>query len=205
MSTSTGLGRLALDRAAQDLLFREARTVTAFTTEPVDDDHIRAVYDLIRYAPTALNAQPLRILLVRTRDARYRLLRHVHQARRREVASAPLVAVLAADTEFHEHLPVLLPDRPQVRNWFVGRDAYRAEQARFHATIQLGYFIVGVRAAGLAAGPTAGFETAGVDAEFFRDGRWRSLLLVSIGHAAPDATTADRQPRLPYDDVVRTV
>ncbi len=58
---------LALDRAAQDLLFRAARTANTFTDEPVTDAQFRAVHDLVRYGPTGLNAQPLRVLLLRSR------------------------------------------------------------------------------------------------------------------------------------------
>ena len=38
------------------------------------------------------------------------------------------------------------------------------------AWLQTAYFILGVRAAGLAAGPMGGFDRAGVDGEFFADG-----------------------------------
>ena len=38
-----------------------------------------------------------------------------------------------------------------------------------------------------------GFDRAGVDGEFFADGRWRSLLVVNVGAAMPTATaTASR-------------
>jgi nitroreductase len=67
--------RLALDTAAQNLLFREARTANTFTDEPVTDEQIRAIYDLIKYAPTSMNQQPLRVVLVRSREARERLPR----------------------------------------------------------------------------------------------------------------------------------
>jgi nitroreductase len=117
--------------------------------------------------------------------------------------TAPLVALLAADTEFHEHLPRLVPFRPEAKDRFA-EPVLREHVARFNATIQAGYFLLGVRAAGLGAGPMGGFDPAGVDAEFFPDGRLRSLLVVNIGHPGPDAWT-DRLPRLEHDDVVRTV
>src|SRR4051812_25241964 len=100
---------LVLDPAAQHLLFRAARTANAFTDEPVSDDQLRAVHDLVRYAPTAFNSQPLRVVLVRSADARARLLPHLSEANRAKTGAAPLVAILAADTEFHEHLPHLFP------------------------------------------------------------------------------------------------
>jgi 3-hydroxypropanoate dehydrogenase len=82
--------------------------------------------------------------------------------------------------------------------------AGRHAQARFNAALQIGYLIIGIRAAGLSAGPMAGFDPAGLDAEFFPDGRLRSLLIVTIGHPGPHAR-GDRQPRLAYDDVIHTI
>ncbi|MFI5837471.1 hypothetical protein ACIA5A_27715 [Micromonospora sp. NPDC051300] len=64
--------------------------------------------------------------------------------------------------------------------------------------------MVGVRAAGLAAGPMAGFDTAAVEREFFPDGRHRVLLLMNIGRPAPE-TGRERLPRLAYDEVVTTL
>lgn len=57
---------LQLDTAAQNLLFLDARTANAFTDEPVTDEQVQAVYDLVKYAPTAYNQQPLRVVLVRS-------------------------------------------------------------------------------------------------------------------------------------------
>ncbi|WP_369796459.1 hypothetical protein [Cellulomonas sp. A375-1] len=41
-----------------DLLFREARTIGAFTDQPVSDDELAAVYDLLKWGPTAMNTSP---------------------------------------------------------------------------------------------------------------------------------------------------
>ena len=197
---------LALDSAAQDLLFRSARTANTFTAEPVTDDQLRAVHDLAKYGPTAFNAQPLRIVALRTAAARARLLPHLSSGNRAKTAAAPLVVILAADTEFHDHLPRVFPHRPTVRDYFSGSGnaGTRETQARFNAAIQIGYVIVAVRAAGLAAGPMAGFDPTGLDAEFFPDGRLRSLLVVTIGHPGPDAWD-ERLPRLGADDVLHTL
>ncbi|WP_088964770.1 malonic semialdehyde reductase [Micromonospora purpureochromogenes] len=194
---------LALDRNAQDLLFRAARTANTFTAEPVTDDQVAAIHDLVRYGPTALNGQPLRVLLVRSAPARARLLPYVSAGNRAKTAAAPLVAVLAADVDFHRRLPELFPHRPEAKDWLADR-AERVAQARFNATLQAGYFLLGVRAAGLAAGPMAGFDAAGVRREFFPDGRHEVLLLVNIGRPGPDAWQ-DRLPRLAAEEVIETV
>ncbi|MGC4770814.1 malonic semialdehyde reductase [Micromonospora sp. DT44] len=203
MSTPVTADPLVLDRAAQDLLFRTARTANTFTDEPVTDAQVAAIHDLIRYGPTAYNGQPLRVLLLRSPQARARLLPYVSSSNRAKTASAPLAAVLAADVDFHERLPELYPHRPQAREWLGDRTA-RAEQARFSAILQIGYLLVGIRAAGLAAGPMAGFDAAGVTREFFPDGRHEALLLLNVGHPGPDAW-GDRLPRLDTDEVVRAL
>ncbi|MGW4152460.1 malonic semialdehyde reductase [Micromonospora chersina] len=195
---------LALDRAAQDLLFRAARTANAFTDEPVDEEQVQAIHDLVRHGPTAMNAQPLRVLLLRSAAARARLLPYLSSGNRDKTASAPLTAVLAADVDWHDRLPELFPHRPGARDWFTGDPAGREAQARFNAALQIGYLLVGVRAAGLAAGPMAGFDAAGVEREFFPDGRHRVLLLMNIGRPAPDAWR-ERLPRLDYAEVVDTL
>ncbi|MFG3599931.1 malonic semialdehyde reductase [Micromonospora chersina] len=195
---------LALDRAAQDLLFRAARTANAFTDEPVDEEQVRAIHDMVRNGPTAMNAQPLRVLLLRSAPARARLLPYLSSGNRDKTASAPLTAVLAADVDWHDRLPELFPHRPGARDWFTGDPAGREAQARFNAALQIGYLLVGVRAAGLAAGPMAGFDAAGVEREFFPDGRHRVLLLMNIGRPAPDAWR-ERLPRLDYAEVVGTL
>ncbi|MEA2462097.1 MAG: 3-hydroxypropanoate dehydrogenase [Actinomycetota bacterium] len=206
MTAPPAEGVLALDRAAQDLLFRAARTANTFTAEPVTGEQIRAIHDLVKYGPTAFNAQPLRVVLLRSAGARQRLLPHLSPANRNKTAAAPLAVILAADTAFHEHLPRVFPHRPEARQWFdgPGNAETREAQARFNAALQIGYFIVGVRAAGLAAGPMAGFDPAGVDAEFFPDGRLLSLLVVNLGQPGPEAWH-DRLPRLTTADVLHTL
>ncbi|MCZ7375939.1 malonic semialdehyde reductase [Micromonospora sp. WMMC250] len=202
MTAPTEQDLLALDRAAQDLLFREARTAETFTDEPVTDAQVAAIHDLIRHGPTAYNGQPLRVLLLRSPVSRARLLPYLSSGNRAKTASAPLTAILAADVDFHQRLPELYPHRPQARDWLADRAA-RVEQARFNATLQIGYLIVGVRAAGLAAGPMAGFDSGGVQREFFPDGRHEVLLLLNVGRPGPGSGRA-RLPRLDTGEVIRT-
>jgi 3-hydroxypropanoate dehydrogenase len=192
----------ALSADAQDLLFREARTANSFTDTPVTDEQVAAIYDLVKYGPTAMNAQPLRLLLVRE-EGRDRLLKHMTDGNRDKTASAPLVAVLAADVDFHENLERTFPHFPGAKDAFGDADA-REGQARFNAALQAGYFLIGVRAAGLAAGPMGGFDARGIDEEFFSGTRWRSFMVVNIGHPGENAWF-DRLPRLELDEVVRTV
>jgi 3-hydroxypropanoate dehydrogenase len=203
MSCDTA-GALALSADAQRLLFHEARTANAFTGEPVSDAEIQAIYDLVKWAPTAANTQPLRLLVVRSAEAKARLLPLMAEGNRDKTASAPVTVILAADTRFFEHWDRLLPFRPGGGSALADAPERAEAMARFNATLQAGYFLLGVRAAGLAAGPMAGFDNAGVDAEFLPGGTLRSLLVVNVGHPADDAWF-ERLPRLAHDEVVSVV
>ncbi|MFJ3789299.1 malonic semialdehyde reductase [Kitasatospora sp. NPDC090091] len=195
---------LVLDTAAQDLLFREARTANTFSDEPVTEEQIQAVYDLVKYGPTAFNAQPMRVVLVRSAEARERLVEHMMDGNKAKTLSAPLVAILAVDNEFHEELPTQLPHFPQAKDLFFTERPVRESTANLNGALQAGYFIVGIRAAGLAAGPMTGFNAAGINKEFFADGEHSVLAVVNIGKPGEDAWFP-RSPRLAYDEVVTTV
>ncbi|MEV8036530.1 malonic semialdehyde reductase [Streptomyces sp. NPDC002742] len=194
---------LVLDPTAQDLLFREARTANTFTDEPVTDEQVQAIYDLVKYGPTAFNQSPLRITLVRSPEARERLVGHLAEGNRAKTAAAPLVAILAADNEFHEELPTLLPHFPAAKDLFFSERPVREGAAAMNAALQAAYFIIGVRAAGLAAGPMTGADLAGIQKEFLDDDH-TPLMIVNIGKPGEDAWFP-RGPRLDADQVITTV
>ncbi|MFF3614415.1 malonic semialdehyde reductase [Streptomyces sp. NPDC002580] len=193
---------LVLDPAAQDLLFREARTANTFTDEPVTDEQVQAIYDLVKYGPTSMNQSPLRITLVRSAEARERLVQHLGDGNKKKTAAAPLVAILSADNEFHDELPQLFPHFPAAKGFF-GERSVRESSAALNATLQAAYFIIGVRAAGLAAGPMTGLDFEGVRKEFLDDDH-TPLMVVNIGKPGEDAWFP-RSPRLEADQVITTV
>ncbi|WP_326952957.1 MULTISPECIES: malonic semialdehyde reductase [unclassified Amycolatopsis] len=194
---------LELPADVQNLLFREARTANSFSSEPVTDEQVRAIYDLVKWAPTSKNTQPLRVLVLRTAEARARLLPHMAPGNRGKTEAAPLTVVLAADVDFHENLPQVFPHAPGAKDSFSDEDG-RVEFAKLNSLLQVGYFIIGVRAAGLAAGPMTGFDAAGVDKEFFDGKPLRSLVVVNVGKPGENPWF-DRLPRLDFDQVVETL
>lgn len=192
-----------LSDAAIDVLFREARTANTFTEEVVSADRVREVFEVVKFGPTAMNNQPMRLLLVEQGAGRDRLVAHLGGNNAAKTATAPMVAVIAADTDFHDRLDRHFPIVEGARDMFLD-DAARTQQAVYNTALQTGYFIMGLRAAGLAAGPMAGFDRAGIDAEFFGDSAWKSQLVINIGHPGVDAWF-DRLPRISADDAIRTV
>ncbi len=185
-----------------DTLFREARSANTFTDEPVSVDQVREVFELVKFGPTMMNIQPLRLLLVEPGEGRERLVPLMSEGNRAKTAAAPLVAVIAADVDFHTLMPAHFPHKPDAGDMFAADADSRAQIARYNTALQTGYFIVGIRTAGLAAGPMGGFDATGIDAEFFEGTNWRTQLVINIGHPGENAWF-DRLPRIAADGAVR--
>src|SRR5690606_27097995 len=130
-----------------------ARTVKVFADVPVTDEQVHAAYELAKWGPTALNTSPLRYLVVRSPEARERLVSHLAEGNRAGVLAAPLTLVLAADTEFHTLLPRLAPHAAAIADGLAGQPETREAMARMNATLQAGYLLTALRATGLHVGP----------------------------------------------------
>ncbi|MFI1995013.1 malonic semialdehyde reductase [Actinoplanes sp. NPDC020271] len=195
MDTLSEAGLTELPAEGRNLLFTDARTASFFAPTPVTDEELSEIWDLAKWPPTQANTQPLRVLYVRTAEGKERLVKHLAEGNRPKSQSAPVVAVLALDTQFHEHVPQVFPHNPGLKNVFEENPDKRIADGTFSAALQAGYFIIAARAVGLYAGPMTGFDKAGVDAEFFPDGRFKSLAVVNLGHPGENAYR-DRLPRL---------
>ena len=193
--------RTPLDAQALSTLFLDARTANSFADTPVTDEQLTAIWDLAKWAPTGANCQPLRVTYVRTPDGKERLVKHMAEGNRAKTLSAPVTAVLAFDPDYHETLPVLFPHAPAMKDRFGNDPVLRDANGRLNAALQIGYFVLAVRAAGLVAGPMSGFDAAGMDAEFFPAGDRRSLVVVNIGHPGENPWFG-RLPRLEHDAVI---
>lgn len=190
-----------LDEPALATLFTEARTANTFSSTPVTDEELHTIWDLAKWPPTAANTQPLRVVYVRTAEGKKRLLAHMNEGNVAKTESAPVTAILAVDTEFQQHIPIVLPFKPELRDVFDSNAEAHDAITSFNGPLQAGYFLLAARAVGLATGPMAGFGKEALDADFFPDGTWKSILVVNIGHPGENPWF-DRLPRLDSGDTV---
>jgi len=192
-----------LDAKSLDSIFRLARTHNAFGG-PVTDQQLRELYDLMKWAPTTMNTQPLRLVFVRSAAAKDKLRPALSPGNLDKTMAAPVTAILAYDLMFYENLPRMFPHRPEAIKNFQGDDkkAGNEKVAFRNSSMQGGYFILAARAIGLDTGPMSGFDNAKVDAAFFPDGRWKSNFLCNLGQGDPSKIFA-RSPRLSFDEACR--
>ena len=200
--TETLVELAKLDDSARSLLFTEGRTANSFSSRPVTDEQLQELYELMKWGPTWANTLPLRIVYVTTPEGKRRLSTHLQPGNVAKATSAPVNAVLAVDNRYHDQLPRLLPFRPDMHKMLEDEDALRERIRDFGGAMQAAYFLIAVRAAGLAAGPLGGFDQSSLDADLFPEGQWSSILVVNVGHPGENAWF-DRLPRLDYEEVVR--
>ena len=187
-----------LDDSALDQLFREARSYNGWLEKDVTEEQIEAIYDLLKMAPTSANMQSARIVWAKSKEARERLAALAIESNRAKITTAPVVAIIGYDIDFHDELPWLFP-HTDARSWFTGDEAKREEGAFRNSSLQGAYLMLAARALGLDCGPMSGFDNAKVDEEFFADEpRHRSNFICGIGYGDP-ASIFDRSPRPEFD------
>lgn len=181
-----------------DLLFRDARTHRDWLDRPVSDVLLQALYEITRLGPTSGNCNPMRIVFLRSPEAKERLKPALDSGNVAKTMAAPVTAIVGHDLRFDEYLPHLNPELA-AKGGFAEPPPVAAMTAFRNGTLQGGYFIVAARALGLDCGPMSGFDNARVDAEFFADGRIESNFLCNLGYGDA-ANLRPRRPRLDFDD-----
>lgn len=187
-----------LDDAALDQLFRTARTYNAYRDEPVGEDTLRAVYDLMKWGPTSANQMPARLVWCVSDAAKAALAEACSEGNRPKVLAAPVSVVIGMDVEFHEHLPELFP-HTDAKSWFDGNRELREASAFRNSSLQGAYFILAARALGLDTGPMSGFDGGKVVAAFFADTpSVRTNFIATLGYGDP-SSLHPRSPRPPFE------
>ncbi len=187
-----------------DLLFRKARTHNVWLDKPVDDALLRQVYDLAKMGPTSANMCPLRIVFVKSREAKERLRPALDAGNVDKTMKAPVTAILAMDVHFYDQLPKLFP-HADARAWFKDLPENVLEYiALRNSSLQGAYFMLAARALGLDCGPMSGFNNAKVDAEFFAGTTVKSNFLCNLGYGDV-SKLHPRSPRLSFDEACKIV
>jgi len=193
---------MTADEKTLDLILRNARSYGAFEDQPVPEELLRAAHDLMKWGPTTANSQPMRVLYLRSAESREKLRPALSAVNAEKTVKAPMVAIVAYDTRFWEHLPRLYHN-PDAINWY-NKPAVAEIHGFRNGSLQGAYLILALRAVGLDCGAMSGFDNAKVDAAFFPDGRLRSNFLINIGYGI-GAKLPPRNPRFSFAEICRFV
>lgn len=201
-----------LDDAALDLIFRKARTQNGWLDQPVTDEEIRRIYDLLKWGPTSANSTPARFVFVRSKEGKERLRPALAPGNVEKTMAAPVTVIIAYDLLFYEKMGRLFPHNPRMREMFAANPQLVETTARRNSTLQGAYLMIAARSIGLDVGPMSGFDNGKVDKEFFGghecegceqeffpEGHVKSNFLCNIGHGDP-AKVHPRLPRFDFDE-----
>jgi 3-hydroxypropanoate dehydrogenase len=190
-----------LDSHALDQLFRKARTFNGFKPLPVSDETVRALYELVKWGPTAFNSQPSRYVFLRSAEAKSRLAPALSTNNREKTVKAPLNVIVAYDTRFFEYLPALSAS-PKAKGLFEDNPNLVEPTVLRNGSLQTGYLVIAARSLGLDIGVMTGFNAELVNREFFPDGRYKVNVIANLGYG-DDASVSPRAHRLPFDEVAK--
>ena len=195
---------LTADDTTLKLLFTEARTHYGWQDRDVSEDTLRDLYEIAKMGPTSMNNQPMRVLFVRSADAKDRLAPALMPANEAKMRTAPVTAIIAYDLNFWEELPKNFPPNPDAADIFRNNATAAQVNAFRNGTLQGAYFMLAARAVGLDVGAMSGFDNAKVDEEFFHGTSLKSNFLVNLGYA-DTSKIFRRLPRMAFEEVCQTL
>ncbi|MEM7711523.1 MAG: malonic semialdehyde reductase, partial [Pseudomonadota bacterium] len=186
------------------LLFTEARTHYGWQERDVGEETLRDLYEIAKMGPTSMNNQPMRVLFVRSTEAKDRLAQCLMPANEPKMRTAPVTAIIAYDLNFWEELPRNFPPNPDAADIFRNNATAAQVNAFRNGTLQGAYFMLAARAVGLDVGAMSGFDNAKVDEEFFHGTSLKSNFLVNLGYA-DTSKIFRRLPRMSFDEICETI
>lgn len=196
----------ALPPEACSLLFLDARSNINFADRPVSVQKVREVWELIKWGPTGNNSAPLRLLVAESDHARSALIANANEGNRARLEKAPLLVIAARDERYHDAFDVTGAGSERTYERLESDPAARTRASHSGAMLQAGYFIIGLRAAGLAVRPYGGFDKAGMDAALLADTSWKSEVLFGIGYPTTgDHGAGERRGRLSAEQAVKVL
>jgi 3-hydroxypropanoate dehydrogenase len=187
-----------LSKEGINKIFKTARSFNGWEETPVSKEQITEIYEIMKFGPTAANSCPARILFVTSEEAKANLSKHMFEGNKKKAMDAPVVAIISYDTEFYEKLPFLFP-HTDAKSWYEGNATKIENDGKMNATLQGAYFMIAARSVGLDCGPMGGFNKKKLDAEFFKDGKNKSIFVCCLGYGKQDSIF-ERSPRLCFDE-----
>jgi len=182
-----------LSAEALDTVFRTARSYNGYTDQPVTEDQLEEIWELMKMGPTSANCLPARLVWCTSDEAKDRLAACASGTNAPKIRAAPVTVIIGYDTEFFEQLPELFPPA-DARSWFAHSPAVAEATAFRNSTLQGAYLLLAARALGLDTGPMSGFDNAAVDAAFFAGTAFKSNFVATLGYGDP-STIFGRLPR----------
>ena len=187
-----------LSTDSTDILFSKARSHKAWLDQDINDNQIKQIYNLLKFAPTSGNCCPARFTFVKSEESKQKMLPSLDQGNIDKVMSAPCVVITSYHTKFYESLSILSP-HSDAKSSFEGKEKKIKNTAEFNSSLQGAYFIIATRSVGLDCCPMLGFNKEKLNQEFFPDKKNKAIFICGIGYG-DESKLRPRAPRLDFEE-----
>lgn len=185
------------DDTSLDVIYRNARTHSAWLEQDVDEALLLKAYHLAILGPTSANCLPMRIVFVKSKEAKEKLKSCLDQGNIEKTMKAPVTAIIGMDIHFYEQLPKTFP-HTDARSWYVNKPENElVTVALRNSSLQGAYFMLAARSVGLDCGPMSGFNNVKLDETFFKGTTIKSNFLCNLGYG-DISKLHPRSPRLTF-------
>ena len=162
-------------------IFENGRTHRFFTDKPISESVLYQLYDMAKMAPSASNLCPMRITFVVSKEQKQKVIETAADGNKSKIESAPVVAIIAHDSKFYDHVEILAPHMDAEA--FRRKDKTELEKIAIeNSWLQAGFLITAARALGLDCGPMSGFDKEKIDDFIYSNSSWRSNFLMNLGY-----------------------
>ncbi|HEX3029508.1 MAG TPA: nitroreductase family protein [Clostridia bacterium] len=186
---------------------RSRRSIRKFKNDPIPDNMVREIIDAGRLAPSGLNVQLWRYVIVKSDEKRKMVSDAVHSG---HAANAPILIICAVDTQAYAQMPLRVKELMEAGalkgNPFEGasggifnNEIWLKINNALNAAISIEHMVLKATDLGLGSCWLGAFDESGVKKAAELDEGISITALLAIGY--PDELPQQR-PRLPLNEII---
>ncbi len=187
---------------------RSRRSIRKFKKEPIPDSMIREVIDAGRLAPSGVNIQPWRYVIVKSEEKRKTVSNAVYS---KHAAIAPVLIICAIDLRTYAEMPVRIkelikadaikstPLEKASSEDIFGNEVWLKVNSALNAAISIEHMVLKATDLGLGSCWLGAFDESGVKKAAELDEGYLITALLAIGY--PDELPEPR-PRLALNEII---
>ncbi len=184
-------------------IFVDTVTTYNFSNKEISDDVLKELYELTKWGATSFNCSPLRLVFLKSEEAKNRIDPYLMDSNKVSVKNAPVCVIIGMDTMFFTDLPKNFTAM-DAKVFFENNEELAYATAFRNSSLQAGYFLKAVNALGLDTGAMSGFDNKGVDNEFFKDTSIQSNFICTLGYGI-EPKGHPRGARYNFDEVAKII
>jgi nitroreductase len=86
-------------------IFIDTVTTYNYSDKEVDDNVLHELYELTKWSATSFNCSPLRLVFLKSKEAKDRVGPFLIDSNKEKVKKAPITVIIAMDTKFFNDIP----------------------------------------------------------------------------------------------------